>query len=344
MKISIQTTAELARQLGVSRWTVSRALNGHGGVGRETAERIREAAKQSGFSPSILGRGLRAGRTDLVGVCVPDLEDYFLTSKISRLQEAVLTCGLHAMLHITDGSESGERWAIERFAAMHCSALVLIASSLTAGDGVFAGLHAGGMAVVSIDPRHPGHRLVVSTDRVRAMRDAARWCFEAGHAHIAVAGIIAQSPYGKQRIRGIRAGCCDAGMDYKRDITSLVSPVDLNDFASGSQLAAEYLHRFQPPYPPVIALNDRVAIAMIQGLRAGGLRVPDDVSMIGFDNADFSAYSEPPLSTIDPQVESLISHAVELLIPGASPDSRKHILVRPKLIHRESTICASMAS
>ena len=73
--LSRMLTAQLARLLGLSRWTVSRALNGHAGVDPRTAERIKEAARREGFSPSLLGSGLRSGRTNLVGICLPDLVD-----------------------------------------------------------------------------------------------------------------------------------------------------------------------------------------------------------------------------------------------------------------------------
>ncbi len=337
MEISIQSTSALAKQLGLSRWTVSRALNGHAGIRKETANRVREAARQFGFSPSILARGLRSGRTDLVGVCVPDLEDYFLTSKISRLQQAVHASGLHAMLHITDGTLEGERWALERFAAMYCSAVVLIASGLESADPSFAGLRASGVGVVSIDPRHTGQHVVVSTDRAHAMKEAIRWCHMAGHRRVATAGIDPRSTYGRQRIRGIRRGCQECGWTFDQDVLQFVAHDSKGDFSDGAYFASEFLRCCEAPFPPVIALNDRVAVGMIQALRGAGVRVPVDVSVIGYDNADFSAYSDPPLTTIDPRVDILIRRAVAHLLPANGESEPKRILVRPQIIFRQST-------
>lgn len=337
MQISIQSTSALAKQLGLSRWTVSRALNGHAGIRAETAERVRAAARAFGFSPSVLGRGLRTGRTDLVGVCVPDLEDYFLTSKISRLQHAVQQRGLHVMLHITDGTAEGERWALERFAAMHCSAVVLIASDLMPSDPSLSGLRSAGVTVVSIDPRHPGHHLEVSTDRAHAMRNAVIWCRNAGFRNVVTIGITSNPGYGRQRITGIERGCRTCHWKFSESIIALDEGDESNDFSSGKSFAVEYVERFPRKKPPVICLNDRMAVGFCQGLRNAGIRVPEDVSVIGYDNADFSAYAEPPLSTIDPQVDVLIRKAVELLLLGERSEGAKKILVRPRLILRGST-------
>lgn len=337
MKIPPHTTSALAEQLGVSRWTVSRALNGHAGINQKTAERIRAAAEEMGFSPSILGRGLRAGRTDLVGVCAPDLDDYVLTGKVSRLQELVSERGLHAMFHIADGSHRDERWALERFIAMRCTGVVLIASRLMPSEPIFESLQNAGVSVVSIDPMHPGRHRVVATDRANAMRSVVQLYADTGAHGVVTAGITTLSSYGRQRLRGIRSGCLRVGWDFARDVFHLTAGDAPSEFACGEEMGREYVARFGKTCPPVIALNDRIAVGLIRHLDSAGLRVPTDVRIIGYDNTDFSAYANPALSTIDPQVGNLIQKAVDLLTDPGSSAADRRILVKPELILRSTT-------
>ncbi|HEY5792436.1 MAG TPA: LacI family DNA-binding transcriptional regulator, partial [Chthoniobacterales bacterium] len=288
----IRSTAQLAQLLGLSRWTVSRALNGHPGIHPETAERVREAARREGFAPNILGRGLRAGRTDLIGVCLPDLEDYFLAAKISRLQEAVVAQGLQPLMQITR-SEASESAALERFAAMRCGAVVLIASRLPDGHPALRHLAASGIQRVFIDPLHGQSDAVVATDRALAMRHALGYLHELGHRGVAVAGINPAHPYGRQRERGLRQACRKCGWDFSRQVVFLNRAEDLEDSHLGQKLAEDYLREHYPARRAIIALNDRIALGMMQRILKAGLRIPGDVSILGYDDAAFAEVVSP---------------------------------------------------
>ena len=331
MKSPVHSTAELARLLGLSRWTVSRALNGHAGVDPKTAERIREAARREGFTPSLLGSGLRTGRTDLAGICLPDLEDYFLTTKITMLQEALRSQGLHPLFQIA-GSADEENETLARFAAMRCAGVVLIASSLDDNDPGPRKLTTQGIPFVRIDPVNTKVGLSISTDRRRAISEAMEALHEHGHRALVAAGFSTGSSYGRQRVAGLRDGCKTLGWDFARDIHILTADSEADDFTYGTVLGQAYL-RMPNRVPAIIAINDRVAAALMRELHSAGLRVPDDVSLIGYDNADFSPYTTPPLTTIDPQVSELIEGAVAMLGTGKERAS-KH--VRPRLVTRHT--------
>jgi len=317
MNSPIRSTAQLARHLGVSRWTVSRALNGHPGIAPATVERIKETARRHGFAPSVLGRGLRSGRTDLVGICLPDLVDYFLTAKIALLQRAFQDRGLHPILQIVDGTRGGENAALERFAAMRCAGVITIASRLDARAPGARSLADAGIPTVRIDPMRPGRENCVSTDRRAAMIQVVRHLHQLGHRRLVAAGISGKTTYGAQRVGGLKAGCRALGWNFARDIAFLDAASPADDFAAGAELAAQYLKKARA-FPAIVCLNDRVAVGLMQALAAAGLGIPEDVSVIGYDNADFSAFSAPPLTTVDPQVEHLIRSAVGLLLDERS--------------------------
>jgi len=333
MKSPVHSTAQLARQLGLSRWTVSRALNGHAGVDPRTSARIRDAARHAAFSPSLLGSGLRKGRTDLVGICLPDLVDYFLTEKITRLQEALQQRQRHPLIQIT-GTAAMENDALARFAAMRCAGVVLIASRLSDSDPGMKALAARGIPYVRIDPMVTGARHSISTDRRKAIADAVALLHKLGHRRLVAAGFSAETSYGRQRLAGLEEACSRLGWDFENDIRVIVSPGVADDFAAGDSMGRDLLS-FPKRATAILAINDRVAMGLMQALERKGVSIPRDVSVIGYDNADFSAHTSPALTTIDPQVNQLIAKAVDCLENFPPPRSAGR-LVPPKLVLRSS--------
>ncbi len=340
MKSPVRSTSELAAALGISRWTVSRALNGHPGISPETTKRIREAARRHGFAPSVLGRGLRTGKTTIIGVCLPDLVDYFLTSKISRLQDAIESRGFHPVMQMTNGSEEREEAALANFAAMHCAGVISIASKLKPTNPGLRGLDSSSISVVKIDPLHSGHIRVVASNRVLAMQEALTHLHELGHRRIVALGIRPDTAYGQQRVVGLQTACQKLGWKWKRDVQLLNASVIDDDFDAGAALAKEYLEQPTPRARAIVAINDRVALGAMRVLQAHGLKVPKDVSIIGYDNADFSPYAAPSLTSIDPQVSELIDAAVALLLDESGrkkAPSTTPTLIPTRLVVRDST-------
>jgi len=330
-----RSTAELARQLGLSRWTVSRALNGHAGIQRETAEKILKAAEESGFAPSFFGRGLRSGKTQLAGLCIPDLVEYFLTSKISHLRKALEAEGLHVMLQMTDGRASEETQAVMRFAAMRCQVVITAASHLPEDSPALASLRAAGIPVVHIDPEAPLHGRI-STDRGAAVCRALEHLYDLGHRKIAFLGLDDSTLYGQQRISGLKRGCAKLKLTLGRDVEVFPRPEDGDDFQRGEQLGRELIRRNQG-FTGVLGLNDRMCVGAIASFRAVGWEVPRDVSVIGYDNAEFSAHMNPPLTTFDPDLEKLAAKVLQMLNKPASRPPYEVLRIEPRLIVREST-------
>jgi DNA-binding LacI/PurR family transcriptional regulator len=169
------------------------------------------------------------------------------------------------------------------------------------------------------------------------MVDALLHFHQLGHRQLLAAGLSAETSYGQQRVTGLKAGCRKVGWNFRNDVLILPPPQAPDDFASGEILATEYLG-LSKRFTAILALNDRVAAGMMRTLAEKGINIPEDVSIVGYDNADFSPYATPSLTTIDPKVETLIERAVEMLMDSASDASA---LVRPSFIVRNSTGPAS---
>jgi len=315
MKNPVRSTGQLAQALGLSRWTVSRALNGHKGIRPATAERIRRAARSHGFAPSMLARGLRAGRTDLLGVCVPDLVDYFLTDKIMHLQKAAAARGLDVLLQISDGTAESEREALERFTSMRCRGVILIAPRMPPSPG--------SIPSVRIDALSRGAGRTVDTDRASALAAVATHLHALGHRRIATVAITPDNLYGTQRLEGLERGARSAGWNPARAIAHFPTPRD-----------GEPWEPFQRhPVTALVALNDRIALRLLRWAGHQGLRIPQDLSIVGYDNDGLSALSSPSLTTVDPRPDLLMEQAIELLL---QPKPAR-IRIQPELVVREST-------
>ncbi|MEO6848307.1 MAG: LacI family DNA-binding transcriptional regulator [Chthoniobacterales bacterium] len=341
MKSPVSSTAQLADLLGLSRCTVSRALNSHEAVSPKTAARVKEAADLHGFSPNILGRGLRSGKTNLIGICLPPIVEYALTQKVSRMHHAIEARGFHPVMQMTDGSKRGENAALESFAAMRCAAVFMIASHLEATAAGMRSLEARKIPAVMIDPVYPTTHQWVSTDRAFAMGIALEHFHQLGHRQLVLMGFQKAGAYSPQRIAGFQKGCKKLGWSFERDIVFMLHPlVEVSDFAAGFALAEEYLALPQAErIPAIFAINDNVALGAIHYLKSKGIRIPEDISIMGSDNAAFSSYVDPALTSLDFQPTQLIDNALELLpatAMGHAP-SQDPISVCPQLVVRKST-------
>ncbi len=333
-RTSIGTTSALAEALGISRWTVSRSLNGGSGVSEKTANRVKEAAREHGFRPSTLARGLRAGQTDVVGICLPDPDSYFLGGKLGHLLKAIFERGLEPLLQVTDGTIPSEENALGRFAAMRCPKVVTFASRLEAKHPAFRALEAAGTRTVHVDPIASAAGPHVMADRVEAMWMAVRHLHENGHLRFCVAGLDEGSAYTTQRRQGLSRAARQFGLDESRDFLFLSSPEESNDFETGEHLAQAWLRRARPR--AIIALNDRLAFAMMTTLKKHGVMAPQDFTIVGYDATDLGAFCDPPLTTIDPRHQLLIEKAVKCLW-SAKPKNTDRIRIEPELIVRAST-------
>jgi DNA-binding LacI/PurR family transcriptional regulator len=329
----IRSTADLARMMGFSRWTVSRALNGHRDISPDTAKRIRMEAAKAGFSPSLLGRSLRSGRTDLVGVCVPDLEDYFLTKKISLIQRHLAESGFHVLLQIAESADE-EADAIGRFASMQCCGWMTIASRLS-GESKLAGAIPG-MPVVHVDPLHDRAGIVVKTDRGHAMRLAVRHLYSHGCRRLVAAGIDpGGAGYAAERMRGLEYEVARWRWDKP---AYFLKSAGTDDFETGAMAADELLRFPGRVKTGVIALNDRVAFAMTQGLLSAGARVPGKFAVVGYDDSGLARIANPSLTSINPRPDELIKAAAELLLKSLGGRTKaKQVVIKPELVVRASS-------
>jgi DNA-binding LacI/PurR family transcriptional regulator len=338
---SIQSTAQLAKHLKLSRWTVSRALNGHPAVKAETRRRVEEAAQALHFVPSALARGLQGGRTGTIGVCFNELESPVLVKKISILHRLLRERGLRGLIELTHGEPQAEREVIAHFVNMRVDGIVTVYSQLPS-SGAFDALLAGTeIGVVHVDPLTELLRPAVTMNRALAMKLLVQHIVDRGRRRLVLLG-IRRTLY-PDRWRGLRAAFRKHRLAEPMDVRVWAhEDSKAQDYSYGRQLAEELLaDGFKPT--AILALNDRVAIGAMTRLQEAGWRIPEDCFMAGFDNLDITEHCRPTLTTIDHHSEELMARALAILL-GKHPSTNGMKTLAPSLMIRASTAAAGLSS
>ena len=338
--IVIQNTSALAEHLGLSRWTISRVLNGHAGVRAKTADRVNAAMRELGFQPNPMARSLRGMRTGTIGVCFQEFESPLLAHKTAILQQMLREENFNALIELTNRNPALEEKVIRHFIANRVEGIVLVGSLQKPGDAGALRLAMGKVPTVLIDPENSLPYSEVTLDREDAMRLVLEHLYSLGHRSFAVLGIDPEDAYGSRRWRGIRNTAKTLGISLKTHVSSFFKPdYYKHDYRYGEYLADQLLCSGVLP-TAVIALNDRVAMGAIKRLRAAGLEIPRDLSMVGYDNLEVADYFQPTLTTVDQHVELLMNTAREILLrsieEGDEREPQRRQIV-PVLIEREST-------
>jgi len=337
----IVSTTALARHLGLSRWTISRVLNGHSEVKEETVRRVRAAMKELDFIPNPMARGLRGARTGMIGVCFQGFDIPIFVQKIAVLQGALRRAGYRALIELTDHDPELEREVVHHFSAVKVEGVVLVGGP-TPGDpaGVVEFLRDRDIPTVVIDPGFPVSLPSVAVDRYAGMRSVLVHLLALGHERFALIGLDPKAIYGASRWKGVESMVVDRGLSMEGQFINLVeSGGGAMDYDCGHRLAERLLGMADRP-TAVIALNDQIAIGVMARLQQSGLRVPRDISVVGFDNLEVAARVTPGLTTVDQKVVDLMETAVAVLKPqleGCRSSGSAPVLIRPGLVIREST-------
>jgi LacI family transcriptional regulator len=329
------TIADVARHAGVSVATVSHVMNRTRHVGPETAERVHSAIAALRYSPNTLARSLRRGETKTIGLLLPDNSNPFFASVARQIEDAGFLAGYTVILCNSDGSAEKEERYLQVLMAKQIDGLIFAGSSDHAR--VFSSLQPGVPAVLLDREIHS-----VNVDSVLVDHDyggylAGRYLAGLGHEKIGVIGGPRDSSSSPARLRGFARALQEAGLDLPP-----ASVVDSDYHFAGGRMAMERLMAQAPGITALFACNDLMAMGALTVLRGRGLRVPGDMSMIGFDDIPYAVTTWPPLTTIAQPVEKIGTRAVSLLLERVAEPaahSRREVLT-PVLVERES--CAPL--
>jgi len=304
MTASPATIKDVARVAGVSVATVSRALNGAENVLPDTRQRILDVARELRYSPSGAARSLITRRTDTVGALLPDLHGEFFSELIRGIDQAARARGLHLLL---SSSHDDADEAAAALRAMNGRVDGLIVMSPHADDDFLSQNLPPALPAVLLNSgvRSPTQS-VFAVDNFGGAREMTEHLVRSGRRRIAFLGGPAANFEARERERGYRAG-----------LPAGVEPWLLEgDFSeAGGQRAAQALLALPAAGRPdtVFAANDIMAIGLLGALVAGGVRVPEDIALAGFDDIPISRYVSPALTTMRVPIAAMGGQALEAL-------------------------------
>jgi DNA-binding LacI/PurR family transcriptional regulator len=334
-EVTLRDVAELA---GVSSRTVSNVVNGYANVTERTRVRVERAVKELGYRPNVLARNLAQGRSGQIALVVPYLDTPYFSELLQSVIRAAKVSGYNVLIDQTDGDPEHERGFIA-----HGSRRLLF-------DGViFSPLGLDQQALADRDPALPlvilGERTSdgtfdhVGIDDVAASRQATEHLLDIGRNRVAAIG---DQPYAtgeaaQRRTRGFREAHQARGLPVREDLIIGTPRFNRPD---GAHAMAHLLELEEPP-DAVFCYSDLVALGAIRAIVSRGLRVPEDIAVIGYDDIEDGRFSNPTVTTISPDKEMIAATAVERLllrISSATPPPGLELRAPHKLIVRESTV------
>jgi LacI family transcriptional regulator len=329
-RLTIRQIADLA---GVSIATVSRVLNGRGDVSDETRDLVSRVIRENGYTANRSARGLSAGRTGLVGVLVPLVYPAYFSAILGGAAQALSESDLQIVLSPTGGEHDREVSVLDRLHGLTDGAVIILPEE---SSEELERLLDGGYRFVVLDPLMPLDERIpsVSAAHTSGADQAMRHLLELGHRRIAKitgpAGWFAT----EDRRRGYRAALAAAGILPDPALEVEAEP----EIGPGRQ-AAKYLLELPEPPTAIFAFNDNIAIGAIQAARACGMRVPEDVSIVGFDDVEHATIVTPALTTVRQPLAEMGRTAVSLLnrLLERQRFETLHIELATRLVVREST-------
>jgi len=326
------TSIDVAKRAGVSQSAVSRVFTPGASASKETVEKVRRAAAELGYRPNVLARSLITGRSRIIGLVVAYLENYFYPEAIERLSVALQERGYHVLIFMAAPTVGNVDRVMQEILDYQVDGIVL--ASVSMSSTLASECHAFGIPVVLFNRDQDDPRLnSVTTDNRAGGRAVGELLTRLGHRRIAyVAGWEAASTQ-RDREQGFREGLAAAGQElYARGVGNFEFPL--------SQDAARRM--FDRPDPPdaVFVCNDHMAFAVMDVLRFElGLGVPDDVSVVGFDDVPLAAWPAYNLTTFRQRVNRMVAETVTILvahIEGEATEPRR-VAIDGMLIERGST-------
>ena len=327
------TMKDVALRAGISFSTVSHVINGTRHVSDELRSKVLQAMEELAFTPNQLARGLRSGRTDMIGMIIPDTTNLFYGRVAHRIESACSSQGYTVVFCNSDGDQEKERLYTTKLIERHVSGIIFIPGGNSIGHIDVIRSHKIPVVIADRRVHEPDLDTVVS-DNEGGAGLATRHLIDLGHTRIACVTGSPRLISTADRLAGYRQAVIDSGLCA--DESLIVSGDD--EFEGGYRRGRELLSLASPP-TAVFACNDLMAIGVMRAAYELGVSVPRDLSVVGFGNVNASRYCVPPLTTIHQSKEQMGNDAVEMLIerignPGLA--ARKKILKTDLRIRRST--------
>lgn len=333
---------DIARIAGVSLGTVSNVLNETAGVREPVRQRVLQAVQAAGYQPSQLARALRRDKTNMIGMIIPDITNPFFPAVVRGAEDVAFTNGYRLVLCNTDNDHSKELVHLNELRTYLPAGLIVIPSNfsdLTAQAEVY---RQAGTGVVCIDRLPKNWRGdSVTADNEEGAYNATRFLLQMKHTKLAAITGPLHLTNAKERLDGFRRAVHESRLrlapEYIQETTF---------DKQGGYSKALILLRLVPRPTAIFAGNDMIALGALLAIREAGLRCPEDISLMGFDDLDIAETTNPSLSSVSQSGYQLGTTAARILLDRLEGDKgpAKHLVLQTSLKLRHSVAAPTLAS
>jgi DNA-binding LacI/PurR family transcriptional regulator len=327
---------DLAEELGVSISTVSRALKNHPDISGELTQKIQQLAHERNYVPNPLAMGLLRQQTIMIGVIVPDIVTHFYASIISGIEDIANQKGYFCIISSSDESMQKEMESVKNLLKARVEGLIVCLSQETREFSHFNRLIENEIPLVFFDRVPSGLNVpTVTVDGVSAVKSIVHHFYENGCRRIGYISGPEHLSITQNRIRGFREGLAECGLPFDEDliVSSNLSPADATE-------ATKKLLALQKLPDAIFGINDTVAFAAMKEIKRQGLKIPDDIALIGFTDEFHSTVVEPALTSVTHPTFQMGQKAARLFFKCIEKGSSftEQVVLLTELVIRKSSV------
>lgn len=324
---------DIARMAKVSHPTVSRALQNSSLVKAETAARIRRIAEEAGYRASAVARGLVTRKTKTIGLVVTTVGDPFASEVVCGIEQAANDHGYAVFLADSNADPEREKKVVRELAERRVDGILVTSSRV--GALYLSLLREMMVPIVLLNDQYPGEFVhSVMINNIDGMRAVVDHVISLGHRRIAYVGAVNGYQTDTERFAAYREALQAAKIPVSGELV-----VHGDGMPGTAKNVTERLLAQHERPTAICCYNDMTALGAMRAIRASGLKIPEDVSVTGFDDLFFSAYMEPPLTTVRQPMRRMGQLAMESLtkLMAGRQAGRQVVWVEPELVVRSST-------
>lgn len=328
---------DIARVANVSEATVSLALNNSKLVKEETRNRIKNIARELGYSPNAMARGLARQKSGTIGLIVPDIESAYYGKLVRCIDQDVREAGYGLILAISNDKPEVEKKIISSFISQRVEGIIITPINKVNKDlSYMKQLEKHNIPFVFVTAHYPGvDAPCVMVDLEDGTYKLVKYLLSLGHRNITFLAGSQKVITTSYRVNGYKKAFKEEGLNV--DETNFIKCDRLN-YEEAREVTAELL-REKKNIDAIITINDMMALGVINTLKEDNIWIPEDVSVAGYDNTIFSTISSVPITTVHQDIEKMSWNSVNMLVNILKEGNvkTKSILIKPELVIREST-------
>lgn len=341
--MATMTIKDIARICGVSISTVSRAINNDPAINSKTRERVMEVVHEFNYIPNNSARNLKMTESNTVALIVKGINNPFFQGMFPYFQRELVDNGCNYFLHTIPG-DADEVYVAEEIAKeKRLKGIILLGGTMNYPDVVLKNMNTP-LVLCSVagfgvgDEKTSSHVSSVSIDDFQEAYKVVNYFIRKGHRHIAtITGTRADNSVGMMRLHGYRKALEDHGIAYDDDLVSYMNMENPEYTEANGYAMMKRLLKGKKKFTAVFVIADRMAIGAYKAIFDEGLRIPEDISVIGFDGIELTKYMEPSLTTVIQPVQKMVDSSVRLLMDQiAGSPKREHLVYEAELFERDS--------